>query len=430
MTAESRAEGAVSLEGARLPPASASDTVLPAKVSTPPFARQNTVPSPTQMATQKSRNPRGLTLPSPITPPASASTVQPNQFQSLGEGAANLAAQAPITPVRPLTPVTPLLGHPTTSSPLPAVSPSGRASTKGKLKSLLPRSHHQAHSYFHAKIEIEQLASVPFVRGEFGVRWKFKSSVSPGEIKGERHSPTAEDGSTGGLLGKMKVRSMTGKGKGKEDSQGSGEFGMYQASSNSSSPHLASDGSRSTTLNSISSYSSADSAPSRTSSTATTNTGYTTVSTTTNGSTKTVAPNGNLSRNFFSPRAGEVSPSKLGANQYLYSHSEDTEDSVLFSPNQAGFSSNAADPLSPGWEGAISPKILSPTGTITPANLSGHPSSYGALSPRNPAYVAPASSLSPSKGLVPYRPLKDHSITYSFPLNAIVKFDIARGTSE
>ncbi|KAH6903270.1 hypothetical protein BKA70DRAFT_1433782 [Coprinopsis sp. MPI-PUGE-AT-0042] len=427
MTAETRTEeGAAILEGARLPPTTASDTVLATKPSTPPFARQNTVPSPTQMATPKTRNLRGLTLPSPISPSTSSSTVQPNQFQSLGEGAASLVAQAPITPVRPATPNTPLLSNPSTASPLPATSPSGKASTKGKLKSLLPRSHHQSHSYFHAKVEIEQLASVPFVRGEFGVRWKFKSSVSPGDIKSDRHTPPADEGSAGGLLGKMKVRSMTGKGKGKEDSHGSGEFGMYQTSSNSSSPHLVSEGSRSTTLNSFSSYSSADSVPSRTSSTATTNTGYTTVSTTTNGSNKTVAPNGNLSRNFFSPRAGEVSPSKLGANQYLYSHSEDTEDSALFSPNQQqAFSSNAADPLSPGWEGAMSPNVLSPTGTITPANASSHPATHGAVSPRNLAYITPP-SLSPSKGLVPYRPLKDHSITYSFPLNAIVKFDIAR----
>lgn len=48
------------------------------------------------------------------------------------------------------------------------------------------------HSLFQVKLHVEQLSNVPFVGGEFGVRWKFKS---------------VQSGS--GLLGKMKHRSAS-----------------------------------------------------------------------------------------------------------------------------------------------------------------------------------------------------------------------------
>ena len=49
-------------------------------------------------------------------------------------------------------------------------------------KQLLPR-----HALFHVRVTIHQLASVPLVKGEFGIRWKFKK-VKPRKENGkERH---------------------------------------------------------------------------------------------------------------------------------------------------------------------------------------------------------------------------------------------------
>ena len=75
---------------------------------------------------------------------------------------------------------------------------------RAHLGQLLPR-----HALFRAKIVIHQLSSVPFVGGEFGVRWKFKSVQAPTT---QKH----------GLLQRVKSRngSRSDKGKGREDSSG------------------------------------------------------------------------------------------------------------------------------------------------------------------------------------------------------------------
>ena len=66
---------------------------------------------------------------------------------------------------------------------------------RSQLGHLLPK-----HAVFQVRLEIEQLSNVPLIKGEFGVRWKFKS---------------VQSGS--GLLGKMKggSRTWSGQGKGK-----------------------------------------------------------------------------------------------------------------------------------------------------------------------------------------------------------------------
>jgi N-terminal C2 in EEIG1 and EHBP1 proteins len=64
---------------------------------------------------------------------------------------------------------------------------------------LLPR-----HANFHARIQIHQISSVPFVSGEFGVRWKFKGVQSSSARKK-------------GLLGRVKAKAeINDKGKGRE----------------------------------------------------------------------------------------------------------------------------------------------------------------------------------------------------------------------
>jgi len=69
---------------------------------------------------------------------------------------------------------------------------------RAHLGHLLPR-----HALFRAKIVIHQISSVPFVGGEFGVRWKFKGVQAP---NGQKHG-----------LFKSRSRSRMDKGKGRED---------------------------------------------------------------------------------------------------------------------------------------------------------------------------------------------------------------------
>ena len=87
------------------------------------------------------------------------------------------------------------------SSSTPAPSSHGLRSQLGHL---IPK-----HALFQVRLEIEQLSNVPLIKGEFGVRWKFKG---------------VQSGS--GLLGKMKGGSKTwsgqGKGKGRATAIGLG----------------------------------------------------------------------------------------------------------------------------------------------------------------------------------------------------------------
>ncbi|KAJ6625110.1 N-terminal C2 in EEIG1 and EHBP1 proteins-domain-containing protein [Mycena sp. CBHHK59/15] len=60
--------------------------------------------------------------------------------------------------------------HDPGSAPVPALSQPSATGLRAQLKHLIPR-----HALFHVRITIHQLASVPLVHGEFGVRWKFKN---------------------------------------------------------------------------------------------------------------------------------------------------------------------------------------------------------------------------------------------------------------
>lgn len=86
---------------------------------------------------------------------------------------------------------------------------------RAQLNHLLPR-----HTFFRARIHIHQIANIPLVSGEFGVKWKFKNVHTPSGNK------------QGGILGIAKSKSAKGKGKeendddddgGDSNSQGSGE---------------------------------------------------------------------------------------------------------------------------------------------------------------------------------------------------------------
>jgi hypothetical protein len=95
----------------------------------------------------------------------------------------------------------PLAGNASNVSVNDIVPPS-TPGLRAHLGQLLPR-----HALFRAKIVIHQISSVPFVGGEFGVRWKFKSVQAPNAQK------------QGGLLQRVKSRngSRIDKGKGRED---------------------------------------------------------------------------------------------------------------------------------------------------------------------------------------------------------------------
>ena len=92
----------------------------------------------------------------------------------------------------------------------PPATPHTPGGIRVQLGHLLPR-----HAYFRARVVIHQISSVPFVSGEFGVRWKFKGVQTA-------------SGTKQGLLGRVKARaekqrttSKEEKGKGRE---GSGDF--------------------------------------------------------------------------------------------------------------------------------------------------------------------------------------------------------------
>ncbi|KAJ2915756.1 hypothetical protein MD484_g4700, partial [Candolleomyces efflorescens] len=70
--------------------------------------------------------------------------------------------------------------------------------------------------------------------------------------------------------------------------------------------------------------------------------------------------------------------------------------------------------------------VLSPTGTVTQANYGSGTPHMGNTSPLpGQPHVG---QLSAARGLTPYLPLKDHKITFNFPLEAIVKMDVTRGS--
>jgi hypothetical protein len=80
---------------------------------------------------------------------------------------------------------------------VPPLTPS--AGIRAQIGHLLPR-----HASFRARIQIHQISSVPFVSGEFGVRWKFKGVQSASTQKK-------------GLLGRVKAKARSNdKGKGRE----------------------------------------------------------------------------------------------------------------------------------------------------------------------------------------------------------------------
>jgi hypothetical protein len=148
----------------------------------------------------------------------------------------------------------PLVGNASNASVNDIVPPSTPTpGIRAHLGHLLPR-----HALFRAKIVIHQISSVPFVGGEFGVRWKFKGVQTP---NAQKH----------GILHRVKSRngswSRSEKGKGREDGGGTAE-GVFSptaappmdttASTTTSSTHASSSVSSRSSEAAYSQYLSAD----------------------------------------------------------------------------------------------------------------------------------------------------------------------------
>lgn len=429
---------------------------------------QTITPTPSRIQRQNStssaaskprpRNVRNLSLaPGPLSHTNSSSS-----YASLGESASALAAQGGIgTPrlgaapsSRPGTPSlgrtpTPLLGprprtpgagylpltpnspagvlfSPNTPLQSPnALPPSKAAKLKSQFTSFLPAKH----TYFHAKIVVEQLSSVPFVGGQFGVRWKFKSVHR--HASGQAEEGPHEEGH--GILGRLTARSKSGNGKDKDKGKARevNEFGGVEAPAKPYPQHQDS------VTSTLTSSSMDTTTTSESSSTNWSSTSMSSVASNSSAATKMApAPSTNLSRNLYSPYSStnpsSVSPTsreaQYGSSQYLFTNHavdgsspastpSDPSTSLLFSPNAQAFSSNAAlgpagvlSPMSPNFN------VISPTGTVRPTNgTSSQPAQIG--------------HLSAARGMTRYLPLKDHSITFNFPLEAIVKMDVNRSAA-
>ncbi|KAG2040702.1 hypothetical protein BDR03DRAFT_948318 [Suillus americanus] len=103
---------------------------------------------------------------------------------------------SPVTAKRPPspTPDTRPLKSPTRPHPRPTSPTNGTAHSSGfraQLAHLLPR-----HAIFLLRLTIHQLSSVPFVNGEFEVRWKFKGVTSGGGLLGKVKGKSKAIGST------------------------------------------------------------------------------------------------------------------------------------------------------------------------------------------------------------------------------------------
>ena len=192
----------------------------------------------------------------------------------------------------------------------PPPTPTG---IRAQLGQLLPR-----HTFFRAQITIHQISSVPFVGGEFAVRWKFK---------GVHTSPVPKQ--------KLLVRA-----KGRADELKSPDVGPLSPGFNgSSSRHNAPDSLSST----------------------------------------------------FSSRAPDLSDAGHVSTEWgLLTVAATAASSV---------SSLSVSIHTPSISGGNSPATLD-TGAVTPA-----------------------------RGTTPFRPLKDHSVSWSQSLDAILKFDVDRETS-
>ncbi|KAJ3528085.1 hypothetical protein NMY22_g9543 [Coprinellus aureogranulatus] len=234
------------------------------------------------------------------------------------------------------------------------------------------------------------------------------------------------------------------KGKGREHHPEVNEFGGHAASKPYHPQHQDSIASTATT-------SSMDTATtSESSSTAWSSTSSSSIASNSSAATKMASsnstPSTNLSRNFYSPytstNPSTVSPTsreaQYGPSQYLFANAaadgsspsaastpSDPSTSLLFSPNTQSFSSNAAhgpsgvlSPMSPGFN------VVSPTGTVTQGRpVNGNAPTNGASQPTQIGH------LSAARGMTRYLPLKDHSITFNFPLEAIVKMDVTRSAA-
>lgn len=117
-----------------------------------------------------------------------------------------------ITAKRPSSPTsdTRALKSPTRLHPGPASPTNGTVHSSGfraQLAHLLPR-----HAIFLLRLTIHQLSSVPFVNGEFEVRWKFKGVTSGGGLlgkvkgKGRAMGSTTPNGGASSAKGKEKEK--------------------------------------------------------------------------------------------------------------------------------------------------------------------------------------------------------------------------------
>ncbi|KAF8909725.1 hypothetical protein CPB84DRAFT_1765306 [Gymnopilus junonius] len=245
--------------------------------------------------------------------------------------------------------------------PAPPHTPSG---LRAHIGHLLPR-----HTYFRTKITIHQISSVPFVGGEFGVRWKIKGVQTPA-------------GQKQGLFDRVKKRTVSDKGKGREDSgEGHNVIDTLELSIEDEPGQAA------TERDKIGFVRSASSPPS--------------VSITGTGTS--------LNR-------GHTPSSKAPS---VSSHSSGNTHSQHLSVDWANNTgtTNSSTTLA-------STNSSSTTVGLTPSTM---PSDLSSTM-NTPSLVNV--SFTPARGMTPYLKLKDHSVVWSHTLDTVVKIDVERETSQ
>ncbi|KAF8650914.1 hypothetical protein AX16_005039 [Volvariella volvacea WC 439] len=285
------------------------------------------------------------------------------------------------------------LGNPSPHSPTSLTVPGGAGPSsnnsggglRAQLHHLLPR-----HAWFRVHLQIHQLASVPFVGGEFATRWKFKHAHTP-------------KGAKKGLLGIVKpkprgcsdtVVNQIGSGAGKKSGEDDNE-----SHAGSESPDTAS----SIGLN-LHDQSSATASvvsapvglPERQESTSS--------SSTASSSSPYVSPTSTIAR----------APSSQNMSQSFYASS------MLSSTTGSASRTTASTLISMSSSGKTSSSKQSSALPIPPKSLFGS---------RCCESMSPDLMATP-RGMTQFVPLKDHNVTWEHHLDIVVRLDIERDTHD
>lgn len=249
--------------------------------------------------------------------------------------------------------------------PAPPHTPSG---LRAHLGHLLPR-----HTYFRTKVTIHQISSVPFVGGEFGVRWKFKGVQIPTGQKQKQ-----------GLFERVKSRAekrtALDKGKAREDPGLGEEHNVIDtlALATQDEPGHATDSRQKI------GFARSASGPAN-------------VSTTSTSTTHSYA-------------SSSQTPS-------VSSRSSDNTHSQHLSVDWGTTTANSST-------------TVSVNSSSTTVGLTASPMTSSDLSTIMNTPSLANVSFTPARGMTPYLKLKDHSVVWSHTLDTVVKIDVDRETSQ